>query len=85
MHFFSKFTDLSMNDPTEGKSQKFNQYLKYSGIAFQMAGVVLLGLFAGRWLDGIFSMSKPVFTMLLILLFFGGFMFKLYKELNKDN
>ncbi len=74
-----------MNQQTEGKNQKFNAYLKYSGVAFQMAGVVLLGLIVGQWLDKIFSMSKPVFTMFLILLFFGGFMYKLYRELNKSN
>lgn len=74
-----------MNEETNDKKQKYNTYLKYSGIAFQMAGLVFLGLIGGQWLDARFALKTPIFTMLLILLFFSGFMYKLYKDLNKDN
>ncbi|HRO09741.1 MAG TPA: AtpZ/AtpI family protein [Saprospiraceae bacterium] len=56
-------------------------YLKYSGLAFQFAGVVVAGLLIGKWLDKILQFEKPVMTMLLILLFFCGYMYKLYVDL----
>ncbi|MBK8518304.1 MAG: AtpZ/AtpI family protein [Saprospiraceae bacterium] len=72
-------------DPDLGeKKQKANAYLRYSGIAFQMAAVVALAIFAGKWLDTKFSLSKPVFTIVLVFLFFSGYMYKLYMELNKE-
>jgi NADH:ubiquinone oxidoreductase subunit H len=55
--------------------KKWGPYLKYSGLAFQLAAVVLAGILIGGWLQ------KPLFTMLLVMIFFGGFMYKLYKEL----
>jgi len=40
-------------------------YFKYSGLAFQLVAAVLLGFFAGRWLDKILKLNIPVFTLLL--------------------
>jgi F0F1-type ATP synthase assembly protein I len=61
--------------------KKWGPYLKYSGLAFQLAAVVLAGILIGGWLDKQFMLQKPLFTMLLVMIFFGGFMYKLYKEL----
>jgi ATP synthase protein I len=61
-----------------------NAYLKYSGLAFQLAAVVCIGLFAGRWIDTKMQMDKPIFTMLLVMLFFALFLYKLYDDLKKD-
>jgi F0F1-type ATP synthase assembly protein I len=48
-------------------------FLKYSGIGFQLAAVILVFLFAGIWLDDKFG-TKFIFTLVLTVLgFFGGF------------
>jgi len=61
-----------------------NAYLKYSGLAFQLAAVVGIGLFTGRWIDSKMQMEKPIFTMLLVMLFFALFLYKLNDDLKKD-
>ncbi|MCZ2100335.1 MAG: AtpZ/AtpI family protein [Chitinophagales bacterium] len=63
--------------------EKSREYLKYSGLAFQFAAVVLVGYFIGSWLDQRLQFDKPIMTMLLILVLFSGYMYKLYVELSK--
>lgn len=65
----------------ENDSGKTNTYLKYSGLAFQMAFVVLIAIFLGKKIDVYLGFQKPFSTIFLVLLFFGLFMYKLYKEL----
>lgn len=62
---------------------KMYAYLKYSGLAFQMAGIVIVSLLLGKWLDGLLKFEKPVMTLLFVLIFFSAFMYKLYRELNQ--
>ena len=64
------------------KKKKVNSYLKYSGMAFQMAGVILVSIFLGKWLDQKMANETPYCTILLTLLLFGGYMYKLTKELS---
>jgi len=42
-------------------------YMKYSGMAFQMGIIIALGAFAGQWLDEHYQTSKPYFTVGLSL------------------
>jgi len=63
---------------------KINAYLKYSGLAFQLVAVVCLGLYLGRWIDSKIQLEKPVFTMLLVIVFFALFLYKLYDDLKND-
>lgn len=73
-----------MPDNKDGKFQdKTRSYLKYSGLAFQLAGLIIAGLLIGRWLDNLLHLEKPYITMLLILVFFSGYMYKLYIELSR--
>jgi len=65
--------------------KKGNTYLKYSGIAFQLAALIFLAIFLGKKLDSLFSLSKPYFTILLVLLFFSAFLYKLYLDLSKKD
>jgi len=69
--------------PTEQVNKNRNSYLKYSGLGFQFAMLIVVAIFAGKWLDKKMDMTRPVFTLLLVLLFFSLFMYKLYKELIK--
>ena len=52
----------------EGQKTSFQDYAKYSGIAFQMIAIVMIGVWGGIQLDKLFNMQKPVFTIILILL-----------------
>jgi uncharacterized membrane protein YfcA len=47
--------------------KKFDAYLKYSGMAFQMGIIILLGTFAGKKLDAYFDTEQPLFTVFLAL------------------
>ena len=72
-----------MDANKQPEKKRFNAYLKYSGLAFQLAAVVAIGLFVGRWIDNYFSLSKPVFSMVLILVLFSLYMYRLYIDLTK--
>ncbi|MCB9261259.1 MAG: AtpZ/AtpI family protein [Flavobacteriales bacterium] len=39
-------------------------YLKYSGIAFQMIGTILVLVYAGRWADKKLNLKTPWLTLL---------------------
>ncbi len=45
------------------KEQQLNQYIKYSAIAFQMAGIIGAGVWLGYWLDERYSTKTPWFTI----------------------
>jgi F0F1-type ATP synthase assembly protein I len=40
---------------------------KYTGLAFQMGLIILLGALAGKYLDRYFELQTPVFTLVLSL------------------
>lgn len=60
-------------------------YLKYSGIAFQLVAMVLIGLFLGQWVDEKMGNEKPLITILCILVFFTLYMIRLYYDLIKSD
>ena len=53
--------------PEQRRQENIKPYVKYSGMAFQMIGVLVLAAFAGRWLDGQVGNDKPWFTIALLL------------------
>lgn len=57
-----------MKQNTEPQRQ-INNYLKYSGIGFQIAGTIGAGVFAGYWLDKYFDTTQPYFTLVFALVF----------------
>ena len=73
-----------MKSDLKPQQKKSNAYLRYSGLAFQLAALVLVAFYSGRWIDGALHLSIPIFTMGLIILLFSIFMYKLYMDLNKD-
>jgi F0F1-type ATP synthase assembly protein I len=48
--------------------QGLNNYAKYSGLAFQMVAIIMIGVFGGIKLDAWLEMGFPVFTLILSLL-----------------
>lgn len=65
----SKHPITDQNDRSETPKGKAtpNAYLKYSGMAFQMGIIILVGALLGRKLDAYFQSSKPWFTLTLSL------------------
>ena len=51
-----------------------NSFIKYSGLAAQMGGVIFLGVYLGKYLDDKFDTDK-VFTLILSLLSVIGSMY----------
>ena len=77
--------NLSKPKNQRPQSQKpINEYVKYSGLAFQMAALILLGYWLGTKIDKWFDLSIPVFTIILILLFLSVSFYSLIKSLPKD-
>jgi ATP synthase protein I len=55
----------------ENKSSPQDQvkpYLKYSGMAIQMIGILVLAALGGQWLDKALELKHPVFTIVLMLI-----------------
>ena len=57
------------------------EYMKYAGLAFQMAVIFFLGVYGGKKLDAYLGNEKPIITIILIFVLFIGYMYKLYNEL----
>jgi F0F1-type ATP synthase assembly protein I len=57
-----------ITDTKEEAARKTNAWLQYSGMAFQMGIIILLGALAGRKLDSWAGSAKPWFTILFSLL-----------------
>ena len=68
---------------SENDSQ-FNQYARYSGLAFQMIATILAGLWLGMKTDQWLGMKTPVFTVIFVLLFIIASLFLLIKGLPKS-
>lgn len=71
------------NQPPRKQSQ-INEYVKYSGLAFQMAALILLGYWLGSKIDKWLDLTIPVFTIILILAFLATSFYSLIKSLPKD-
>lgn len=78
-----------MDNSTEEKKKKLldnkatQNYMKYSGMAFQIAAYVLVGLFAGKQVDKYFLTEKPYFSALGAVLFLVAFFIKLVNDLHR--
>ena len=64
------------------KKKKLDSYLKYSGLGFQLAFVILGSIYIGGWLDSKLGNETAYVTLVLVAVVFGAFMYKLTKELS---
>jgi len=54
--------------PKDHQSNPLNNYAKYSGLAFQMGGVIAVAVWGGIKLDKLAGTDKSIFTIILSLL-----------------
>lgn len=59
-----------------------NDYIKYSGLGFQMLFTILAGVFAGKKLDHWLGMKYPAFTLVLTLMGVGIAMYVVIREVS---
>ena len=67
----------------EKKDGGVKPYLKYSGLAFQMIGVMVLAAWGGTKLDEHFATENPWFTISLLLIAVVASMVLVILSLNK--
>jgi F0F1-type ATP synthase assembly protein I len=62
-------TDPAHNkDGQQQKRQQARAYMKYTGMAFQMGAIILVGTLIGQKLDSHYQMERPYLTVLFALL-----------------
>lgn len=54
--------------PNRQVNKGLHNFARYSGMAFQMAGIILITTFGGVKLDKLTGWKTPVFTIILSLL-----------------
>jgi F0F1-type ATP synthase assembly protein I len=69
--------------PKPSREDSIKPYLKYSGLAFQMIGAMVLAAFAGMKLDSYFQTQNPWFTIVLLVLAVVASMILVILSLNK--
>ncbi len=65
-------------------SNKPNNYLRYSGLAFQMLAAIALAMWGGTELDGWLGWKFPVWTVTLLLAAVVGSLIGLVRSLPKN-
>ncbi len=71
-------------DKLARRKQQANDYLKYSGMAFQMGIIILVGVLAGRELDRMLG-SKPYLTVAMSLLSIVAALYSSLKDFFRPN
>lgn len=66
------------------KLNPYNNYLRYSGLAFQLLAAIAVFGFVGYKIDQWLDLKFPAFMLLLGFLAFGGMMYQLYRSINKE-
>jgi F0F1-type ATP synthase assembly protein I len=59
---------LKKKNPKRLQNKGINDFAKYSGLAFQMIGIILITVWGGVKLDKLTGWKTPVFTIVLSLL-----------------
>lgn len=67
----------------EKRKSAIKDWAKYSGLAFQLLGACLAGVFIGRWLDAKMQLERPLWAVFLTILFMVASLYALYKQLTR--
>lgn len=74
---------LKKKTPKKQEDKSLNDYVKYSGMAFQMVAIIAIATWGGIKLDKISGFEKPVFTIILSLLGVFGAIYSVLKDFIK--
>lgn len=72
-------------NPSNKQKRFLDNYIRYSGIGFQMLIIILAGSFGGIKLDQWLNLKFPVFTVILSLLSVAFAIYYAVKDLLKNN
>jgi len=72
---------MSKSPDTKKKARSNNKLLKFSGIAFQLAILIALAIWAGTTLDDKMGNDMQYMTALFVILAFTGFILNLFRDL----
>ena len=75
---------MKKNQPQNSRKSSLSA-LRYSGLAFQMMAVILIGVFGGMELDEYFNTKFPVYTLALSLGSIFASIYFLIKDLTRKN
>ena len=70
--------------PQEKRRSAIKATAKYGGMAFQLFGACLVGVFIGRWLDERFHSERPMWAVFLTIFFMIAALYALYRQLLND-
>ncbi|MCC6722330.1 MAG: AtpZ/AtpI family protein [Bacteroidia bacterium] len=60
-----------------------NNFIKYSSLAFQMIGILLVFTWLGKKADEYFKLKTPLITIFMILFALTGILIKIIKDFSK--
>ena len=60
-----------------------NNFIKFSGIAFQMIAIILAGVYAGIWLDEKVPLEFPLFKLIFSLFSVGLAMYVVIRQVGR--
>lgn len=67
--------------PEEKRKSAIKDWARYSGLAFQLLGACLAGVFIGRWLDAKMELERPLWAVFLTIFFMVASLVSLYRQL----
>ena len=70
--------------PEEQRKATVKAVARYGGLAFELLGACLAGVFIGRWVDEKIGLGKPAFAVFLTIAFLFASLYRIYKQLLKD-
>lgn len=70
--------------PEERRRATLKAVARYGGLAFELLGACLTGVFIGRWADAKIGLEKPAFAVFLTIAFLFAALYRVYKQLLKD-
>ncbi|MDX2135239.1 MAG: AtpZ/AtpI family protein [Saprospiraceae bacterium] len=70
--------------PEERRKAAIKAFGRYSGMAFQLLGACLAGVFLGRWLDARFALEKPLWAVSLTVLFMVAALVSIFRQLLRE-
>lgn len=68
----------------DNNKSKFNAYMKYAGMAFQLLGAAGIGALIGRWVDKKMKNQTPYATAFFAVIFLAAAIYSIIKGILKS-